>query len=97
MGTIRNSSFSLLRIIDDILDANQIDRGELNIEVSRTEIRSVVEGAVVTLQTMADDNGVRLALCIDPEVPEWTLADSGRLRQIVLNLLSNAIKYTADD
>ena len=97
VGTIRNSSFSLLRIIDDILDANQIDRGELDIEVSRTEIRSVVEGAVVTLQTMADDNGVRLALCIDPEVPEWTLADSGRLRQIVLNLLSNAIKYTADD
>ncbi len=94
---IRNSSFSLLRIIDDILDANQIDRAEFDIQASKTELRSIVEGAVVTLQTMADQNGVRLALCIDPDVPQWTLADPGRLRQIILNVLSNAIKYTADD
>jgi signal transduction histidine kinase/CheY-like chemotaxis protein len=97
IGTIRNSAFSLLRIIDDILDATKIDAGKLDIESAEMELRPVIEGAVITLQTMADDVQVRLALSIDPDVPVWVLADSGRLRQIVLNLLSNAIKYTADD
>ena len=97
LGTVRNSAFSLLRIIDDILDANKINSGELNIEAARVELRPVLEGVVVTLQTMADDNNVLLALAVSPKVPNQILADSGRLRQILLNLLSNSIKYTADD
>ncbi|MDG1935321.1 MAG: ATP-binding protein [Paracoccaceae bacterium] len=97
IGTIRNSTFSLLRIIDDILDAKKIDAGKLDIESAKMELRPVIEGAVIMLQTMADQANVRLALSIDPDVPTWVLADSVRLRQIVLNLLSNAIKYTADD
>ena len=97
IGTVRNSAFSLLRIIDDILDANKINAGELNIEAARMELRPVLEGVVVTLQTMADDNNVSLALSIAPDVPELVFADSGRIRQIILNILSNAIKYTADD
>jgi len=97
IGTIRNSALSLLRIIGDILDAKKIDAGKLEIESAKMELRPVIEGAVITLQTMADDVQVRLALSIDPDVPIWVWADSGRLRQIVLNLLSNAIKYTAND
>ena len=52
---------------------------------------------MVTLQTIAGDNGVRFAICIDPDVRQWTLADYGRLRQVILNFLSNAIKYMAYD
>lgn len=95
LGTIRNSAFSLLRIIDDILDASKIDAGKLDIESARIEIRPVIEGVAVTLQTMADDRGVRIRLYIDPALPSHILSDGGRLRQIMLNLLSNAIKYSA--
>ena len=97
VGTVRNSAFSLLRIIDDILDASKIDAGKMIIENSRTDIVSVVEGAAVTQQTIADQNGVRIALSIDPNVPRWVMADSGRVRQILLNVLSNAIKYSSSD
>lgn len=97
LGTIRNSAFSLLRIIDDILDASKIDAGKMVIDQVPTEIRPVIEGVAVTLQTMADDVGQRLRLSISEEIPDWILADSGRLRQIMLNLLSNAIKYSSKD
>ena len=46
---------------------------------------------------MADDREVELRLYIDPNVPEWVLIDSGRLRQILLNILSNALKFSASD
>lgn len=97
LGTIRNSAFSLLRIIDDILDASKIDAGKMVIDQTPTEIRSVIEGVAVTLQTMADDVGLRIRLSICEDIPDWILADSGRLRQIMLNLLSNAIKYSSQD
>ncbi|XAT59369.1 response regulator [Rhodobacteraceae bacterium Araon29] len=97
VGTIRNSAFSLLRIIDDILDASKIDAGKMVIESSRTELRPVIEGVAVTMQTMADNMGVRIVLGVDRKVPNWILADSGRLRQIMLNILSNAIKYSSQD
>ena len=93
VGTVRKSAFSPLRIINDILDASKIDAGKMIIENSRTDIVSVVEGAAVTQQTIAHQNGVRIALSIDPNVPRWVMADSGRVRQILLNVLSNAIKY----
>lgn len=97
IGTIRNSAFSLLRIIDDILDARKIEAGKLEIEQTRTEVRPVIEGVAVTLQSMADDMGVRIRMSIDPKLPDWILVDSGRLRQIMLNILSNAIKYSSRD
>lgn len=97
IDTIRNSAFSLLRIIDDILDASKIDAGKMVIESSRTELRPVIEGAALTMQTMADNMGVRIVLGINRKVPTWILADSGRLRQIMLNILSNAIKYSSKD
>ena len=84
IGIIRNSAFSLLRIIDDILYASKIEAGKLDIHNTRSELRPVIEGAVVTLQTMADDFKVQLRLYIDPDLPQWALIDLGRLRQILL-------------
>ncbi len=97
VGTIRNSAFSLLRILDDILDASQIEAGKLNVEKTKVEIRPLLEGVSQTLQPMAEAKGTELRLLIDQKIPEWIWADSGRLRQILLNLLSNAIKYSAKD
>lgn len=97
INTIRNSSMSLLRIIDDILDASKIEAGKMTLERKPIELRPVFEGAAETLQAIADDFGVQLNVSIDPKVPEWVMGDSGRLRQVCLNLLSNAVKYSSRD
>ena len=95
VGTIRNSAFSLLRIIDDILDASKIEAGKLDVELRDTELVPVVEGVALTLRPLADETGVKLRLFIDPDVPEWIKSDAGRLRQVLLNLLSNAVKFSS--
>lgn len=95
VGTIRNSAFSLLRIIDDILDASKIEAGKLDVDLTKTELVPVIEGVAQTLRPLADDSDVRLRMFIDPRIPAWVLSDSGRLRQVLLNLMSNAIKFSS--
>ena len=51
--TIRHSAFSLLRIIDDILDASKMEAGELDIRYTKSELRPIIEGVATSLQTMA--------------------------------------------
>ena len=70
IGTTRNSAFSLLRVINDILDASKMEAGEWAIHNTRSELRPVIEGAAITLQIMADDLKVELRLYIDPNLPE---------------------------
>jgi len=95
VATIRNSALSLLRIIDDILDASKIEAGKMDVSYSKMELYPVIEGAAQTLRVMADENDVRIRHYLDPELPHWIVGDSGRMRQILLNLLSNAVKYSS--
>ena len=85
----------MLRIIGDILDARQIEAGELDIRYTKSELRPMIEGAVVSLQHLVDSNDVKLCLMIDPRLLDWILTDAGRVRQIILNLFGNAIKFSA--
>ena len=97
LGTVRNYAFSLLRIIDDILDASKLEAGKLDMSPVVTDLRNTIEEVAVTLQNMADQFAVRIRLFVDPDVPDHIMIDSGRLRQIILNLLSNSIKYSAHE
>lgn len=94
LNTIRDSSFSLLRIIEDILDMSKIEAGKLALLEEQVDLQEVIEGAANTLRTYADTFNVQMRLWIDPEMPKHITSDSGRLRQIILNLLGNAIKFS---
>ncbi len=94
LHTVRESSFSLLRIIEDILDMSKIEAGKLALLAQPVDLLEVFEGAVDTLRIYSDVNNVLLRMTIDPAIPKQIITDSGRLRQILLNLLGNAIKFS---
>lgn len=95
--TIYQSSTSLLRIIDDILDTSKIEAGELDLIYAPVHLRSAIERVIETLTPVADKMSVQLNLYIDLSIPEWISTDDIRLRQILLNLVSNAIKFSQPD
>ncbi|MCB2101957.1 MAG: PAS domain S-box protein, partial [Rhodobacterales bacterium] len=96
-NTIRNSAFSLLRIIDDILDFSKIEAGKMHIEEVPVSIRDTVESVVETVATNAERRGVDLLTFVDPTIPDRVMADAGRVRQILFNLAGNAIKFTNNE
>jgi len=97
LKTMRESSYSLLRIIDDILDTSKIEAGQLTLTERPTEMVSLLESVVESMVPFADNRRVLLSFRFDPNLPQWINCDSGRLRQILLNLVSNGIKFSSPD
>ncbi|MFN2395269.1 MAG: PAS domain S-box protein [Bacteroidales bacterium] len=94
LSTVKFSAHHLLQLIDDILDFNKIEAGNLVFEKTEFDIRSLIGGLIKTLKIKAEDKNLKLLVHIDDELPEIMKADTLRLRQILLNMLSNAIKFT---
>ncbi len=92
--TIRESAFSLLRIIDDILDFSKIEAGKLEVESIPMSINDIVEAVGRTLLSVAEQKNVELRLYCDPAISENLMGDPIRIRQILFNLAGNAIKFT---
>lgn len=88
------SSQSLLGVINDVLDISKIEAGKFNIVRKPTQARQVIHSVFDLLKYKADEQGIKILLDIDEQLPETLLIDSLRLNQILLNLLSNAIKFT---
>ena len=95
LGTVQESSQSLLTIINDTLDYSKIEAGKLDLDLVPTRIREVAEGVGELLLGAAQAKDVTLTVRVAPELPQWVLMDPTRLRQILLNLLGNAVKFKA--
>lgn len=94
VSTLGISSDALLSIINNSLDLSKIEAGELTLETRATDIRRE-QGDVATMLTpRALEKHIALRTTTAPEVPEYFLSDSVRLRQVLVNLVGNAIKYT---
>lgn len=92
--TIKESSFSLLRVLDDILDFSKIEAGKLELESVEISLAEIIEAVGRILVPVAHQRQVDLKIYIDPRIPDGLIGDPVRLRQILYNLCGNAIKFT---
>jgi signal transduction histidine kinase/DNA-binding response OmpR family regulator len=94
LRAVQTSAEGLLVVINDILDFSKIEAGRMTLDPRDFSLRDELASLARTLAPRAHEKGLELILSIQPEVPEWVRADSGRLRQILWNLAGNAIKFT---
>jgi PAS domain S-box-containing protein len=91
---IITSGQTLLAVVNDILDFSKLEAGQVELDAQPFAAGRFFEDTLALVSGQAQAKGLELALAVDAATPEALLADSGRLRQVVLNLLSNAIKFT---
>ena len=91
---IRDSAFSLLKIIEDILDFSKIEAGKLSVDIEPMCLPRMVEKVCAMLDHLAVKLGVRMTMFVDPALPASVLGDESRLRQVLVNLVGNAIKFS---
>ena len=89
-----NSSKSLLKILDDILDYSKIEAGKLTLDQLEFTIEDVFQTVGDLFSSKISEKGLELFLHIDRSIENVLLGDPLRLGQILNNLLSNAIKFT---
>ncbi|HNZ05815.1 MAG TPA: PAS domain S-box protein, partial [Methanothrix soehngenii] len=91
---VRDSSDSLLSVINNILDFSKIDGGMMELEHSPFDLRRCIESTMDLMVTRAAEKGLVLKVVLDDQLPTMLVGDASRLRQVLANLLSNAVKFT---
>jgi len=90
---IKQSSDSLLVIINDILDISKIEAGKVELEQEPFSVHELVDNVHTIMQFKAEEKGLELRKDL-PKDAIHVKGDATRLRQILINLLGNAIKFT---
>lgn len=92
---IYRQSVTMRRIVDDLLDAHQLELGTLRVLHENVDIAIVVND-IVTLHSPNTRPAVTLtATPVEPELSR-VVGDSDRLHQALANLVSNALKHTRE-
>lgn len=89
----RQSTNSLISIINDILDISKIEAGKIELLCSQFDFRKCLSDTLYPLRSEAETKGIQIHLQVDHDVPGSVMGDSGRLRQIITNLVGNALKF----
>jgi len=83
------------RLIDDLLDLDQLERGQLRLQLQPCDLPAVLQAVAVEFAALLRFRGLSLDVHWPDDLP-LVSADPLRLFQIFYNLLNNAIKYTPD-
>lgn len=93
---ISNSSEHLLTLINDVLDISRIESGKITFAPIPVDITEVADTVLNIMQGFLSDRDLvfRTNLAV-PETP-YVLADTVRIREVLVNILGNAVKFTEE-
>jgi signal transduction histidine kinase len=94
LQTAQSCAYSLLTLLNDLLDLSKIEAGKMTLEKIAFDIRVVLDECVKAHQPRANQNRTKLRSDVSPDVPQQVVGDPLRIRQILSNLISNAVKFT---
>ena len=94
---IKDSTQSLLTILNEILDLSKLEAGKMEIENIDFHLPSLMDDILIMFsekRTGVRRKGLPVVINMADDVPQSVNADPTRLRQILINLMSNAVKFT---
>jgi signal transduction histidine kinase len=92
LSVVDRNADRLLRVVDDLLFAAQVDAGKIALEPGPTDLDELVREAVEAARPVAAEHDVELTF--EADRPAELVGDRARLAQILDNLIANAIKFT---
>jgi PAS domain S-box-containing protein len=91
---IASESQRLTSIVDTLLNVARLDTGDLQVNLSETDVGDVV-GRVIETVSAAEVNGHRFVVDLS-DAPLAAAADAEKLRQVCTILVDNALRYSPD-
>lgn len=94
-SSIKNSSETLLTLVNDILDLAKIESGELELERIPVNLEDII--FEVMESQVSNTFGKKIELNVDLEnIYSLVYTDPTRIKQVFMNLVSNAVKFTEE-
>jgi PAS domain S-box-containing protein len=93
---ISTSGEALLAVVNDVLDFSKLEARQLELDARAFDAAAFLAETVELVRPQAEAKGLSLALALATGLPARLVADSGRVRQVLLNLLTNAVKFTTE-
>ncbi len=89
------SAWSLLNILNEILDFTKAESGNLTLESINFDIRQVFRETMQLISgRLEGKDELELVVDVSPNVPPLVTGDPTKLKQVLVNLLGNAVKFT---
>ncbi len=85
----------LTMLVDNVLDLNRIERGQMNYEFADVPVAEVVSEVAETFNVIYESRGYGIDLSMDDDLPVMHL-DPGAIKQALINLTDNAVKYSTE-
>lgn len=93
LAVIRRTADHMLNVIDDLVDYAR-NAGKDRIDPQPVYTAWLIDAIAPQAQALACANRNHFSLTLRTAMPPVIVADSGRLRRILINLLDNAAKFT---
>ncbi len=93
---IRDHSWRLARLTEDLLKLSRIEAGKLELELRPISVGNLLEQCTETARLKLTEKRQSLTVSVC-EPPPLARADSHALLDVLRNLLDNAIQYTPED
>lgn len=91
---IRESTTTLLSIVNDLLDFSKIECGKMEILPVEYEIANMLTEAINMVEIKAVNKNIEFIQIVSENIPYLLFGDEIRIKQVIINLLTNAVKYT---
>jgi Na+/proline symporter/nitrogen-specific signal transduction histidine kinase len=95
-GIIIKESERLSRLINDVLNFQKIESGQIAWRLVKVDFRRVIEDSVGATNQLIVDKKINLSIKVPDGVPLIS-GDEDRLIQVMVNLISNAVKFIDGD
>jgi len=93
IDSIKQNSYRLSKLINNIVDLSKIEAGLYKLNLTNNNIVQVVENTVISVTDFTEGKG--LNIIFETDIEEKIIAcDPEKIERIVLNLISNAIKFS---
>jgi PAS domain S-box-containing protein len=95
ISIIKQNSYRLIRIVNNLIDISKIDSGYLELQLQTGNIVEDIENITLSITDYLEAKG--LNIIFDTDIEEKIISfDPDKIERIMLNLLSNAVKFSRE-
>lgn len=96
LDDIENATTELISLVNDVLEFSRLNRGHVTLSPQPTHLQDFLIATLKAAPVGMAYNRERVTLetQLDPSLKVHVLADTLRIKQVLINLINNALKYT---